>query len=178
MPIRVVSASATSARSDEPAFAAVRLVRDEDVRLVQLAPDHVSDHRRKHAERKHPAPADDRQQHRRHQRRHEHAELPAKPDIGRCSRALARGPGFRHQRHADAEFAAETNAGDGPVGQQVPIALGQRARPGEARTARCVQVRAPRTRPSRSDSMPKTKPPTTAPTSVPVTSEAASGCVR
>ena len=64
-------------------------------------------------------------------RRGEHPDLPAEADIGGGARPLRGRPGFGDQRHADAELAAETEAGDGAVEQQVPVTLCERAHAGE-----------------------------------------------
>ena len=55
--------------------------------------------------------------------RKQHTGLPAETDIGGHARRAARRPGFGRQRHADAELAAEAEARDGAVDQQIPVAL-------------------------------------------------------
>ena len=106
---------------------------DEDRRLAERIADHESDDRRQNADGEHAAPADERQQDRRDDRREQHARLPAEADIGRHSRALRGRPGFGRQRHADAELATETEPGDGAINQQIPIALREGAQAGEDR---------------------------------------------
>ena len=105
----------------------------EQVRLLQVAPDEERGDGREQADREHAAPTDQRQQQRCHECRRQHAELPAEPDIGGGTRAFRGWPGLADQRHADAEFAAKAKPRDGAVGQQVPIALRQRAKAGEHR---------------------------------------------
>lgn len=43
------------------------------------------------------------------------------------------GPDFGNQRHADTEFAAEPHTGKGAIGQQIPIAPGNRTEAGKDR---------------------------------------------
>ena len=67
----------------------------------------------------------------RHEGRRQHARLPAETDIGRGAGTLGRRPRLGDQGHADAELAAKAEAGDGAIGQQVPIVGRQRAEAGE-----------------------------------------------
>ena len=125
----MVSASLTSSCSADSFGRSC--VRDEDLRLVQRVADEVGGQRRQDADGEHAAPADHRQQDRREDGRGENAKLPAEPDIGRGAGPHGGRPCLGNQRHADAEFAAEAEAGDGAVGQQIVVALRQRAEPGE-----------------------------------------------
>ena len=98
-------------------------------------------------DKEHAAPADQRQQNRRDQRRHQHAGLPAERDIGAAARACLRRPSFGDQRHADAELAAEAEPGDGAVDQADPSSPAPGAhRPVKIANNRMVQV-STRTRP-------------------------------
>ncbi len=106
---------------------------DEDLRLADIPAHREGDDAGNEPDHEHAAPADRRQQQRRDQRGAQHAGLPAERDVGAGPRPLPGRPGLRHQRHADAELAAEAEPRDGAVDQQVPVALRQRAQPGEHR---------------------------------------------
>ena len=71
------------------------------------------------------------QQQRRQEGGRQHAQLPAHADVSRSAVALLRRPGFGDQRHADAEFAAQPDARQGAIGQQIPIPLRHGAQAGE-----------------------------------------------
>ena len=129
----MVSASLTSSPIGRLVFGASGGARDEHLRLVQRLTDEIGGDRREDADREHAAPADDGKQDRRQDGRGENAELPSEADIGGHAPAHRGRPGFGDQRHADAELAAEPDARDGAVGEQVPIALRQRAHAGEDR---------------------------------------------
>jgi hypothetical protein len=73
------------------------------------------------------------QQQRRQQRSSEHTQLPAQPHIRRHPRSLRRRPRLGDEGHANAEFAAQSKAGNSPVSQQVRIALRQRTQSGKHR---------------------------------------------
>ena len=61
--------------------------------------------------------------------------MPRQPTRGRGAGAgpLVRRPGLGDEGHADAELAAQPQAGDGAIDHQIPIAPRQRAQPGEDR---------------------------------------------
>jgi hypothetical protein len=98
---------------------------------VEIVPDEVGGDRGKNSDGEHAAPADDRKQHRSHDGRHEHAKLPSQSNVGRHARPFRGRPCFGDQGHADTEFTAQPDAGNGAVDQQIPVALRQRAHPGE-----------------------------------------------
>ncbi|MNV46215.1 hypothetical protein D3C71_1380390 [compost metagenome] len=103
----------------------------KDFRLVQAIADKPGHKCRNHAHQKHATPADVWQQQRREQGRAQYAHLPAQCHIRRYPGTVTRGPGLGRQCHANAEFAAQADAGQRAVDQQVPIALRKRAQAGE-----------------------------------------------
>ncbi len=99
--------------------------------FVQRCADEIGSNGGKHAERKHAAPSDHGQQQRRCNGGKQHAHLPAEADIRGGTRALRCGPCFGHQRHANPEFAAEADTGNGAIDQEIPITLRKCAQAGE-----------------------------------------------
>jgi len=57
--------------------------------------------------------------------------MPAHHDVGGCTRALAGRPRLGCERHADTEFAAQPNPGDGAVSDQIPVASCQSTKSSE-----------------------------------------------
>jgi hypothetical protein len=128
----VVAASFTSSLSGVALRAAFGAL-GEDARLAHVPPHQERDEAGEQANREHAAPADVREQPRRDERRQQHAGLPADADVGAGARPQPRRPRLGDQRHADAELAAQAEAGDGAIDDEVPVALRQRAQAGEHR---------------------------------------------
>jgi hypothetical protein len=128
-------ARGTAVRDEQAECVGLRLrcALHERFRLVQRVAHRPREHCRQHADQEHPAPADVHQQERRQQRGQQHTGLPAERDVARHACALARRPRFRRERHADPEFAAQPDARDGAVHEQILEALRERAQPGEDR---------------------------------------------
>lgn len=103
----------------------------EHLRFMQTVADKPGDKGRNHADQEHAAPAYHGQQQRRQQRSHQDAGLPAERHVRGHAPALARRPGFCGQRHADTEFTAEPDAGNGAEHQQLVKAPRKRAKAGE-----------------------------------------------
>jgi hypothetical protein len=105
----------------------------EQFRLLDAPPHEKRQHGWQQPDSEHPAPADQRQQQRRQQRCGEHAQLPAEPDIRRHPCALRGRPCLGDERHADAELAAQPDARNRPVREQIAVALRERTQAGENR---------------------------------------------
>jgi hypothetical protein len=106
---------------------------DEYFGLMQRSADEIGCYRRKHAKRKHAAPANHRQQQRRGNSRDQHAGLPAQANIRRGTGAFRCRPCFGDQRHADTEFTAKPDARKRSVDQEIPVTLRKRTKTGEHR---------------------------------------------
>jgi hypothetical protein len=117
----------------EDGWRPARHLGEKALGLIQSMADEECGDRGNHADGEHTAPTDDRQEQGRDECCGQHAGLPAQPDIGGRAGTHGIRPGLGNHCHADAELAAQSEAGQYAEQQQAPVILRDRTEAGKYR---------------------------------------------